>query len=346
MTHYPTATPTAGRQRNLSLECCKLLASFLVVFAHVPFPGPFGEVILCLARLSVPLFLTVSGWYSYRASSRTLAKRLGHILLLELTGSLLQIAWICFVVGYGGGNILSSLPQQIPSWETVKRWLLYDLNPYGDHLWYLTAAAQCYSVVWLYTRFTGENRSYRPLYLLGLGQLVLRFSLELSGKFYFPYYFWRNSWMMAMPLFFLGLALRQHQEALLQRLSGRTLLTLFLAGVALSIAQWHYWGFSELYVGILPAVASLMLLTQAHPGVPRKLVKAAGSFGFLSTWIYLLHLILFDVYLAFLQRRLRLWLGSAEAWAAPFLVLFASIAIALAIQALGRRRPHSKETRV
>ena len=32
------------------MECCKMLAAILIVFAHVPFPGVIAELINCYVR--------------------------------------------------------------------------------------------------------------------------------------------------------------------------------------------------------------------------------------------------------------------------------------------------------
>lgn len=47
--------------RNQSMDLAKLIASFFVVFLHVPFPGQIGQIIGCLARFAVPLFFILAG---------------------------------------------------------------------------------------------------------------------------------------------------------------------------------------------------------------------------------------------------------------------------------------------
>ena len=94
-------------QRNLSIECAKLIASFFVIFIHIPFPGTVGHGINCAARCAVPLFFAVSGYFSYRTPCGKLAKRLGLVgwccnlpggeVLAELQG---EAARIDFLVGF------------------------------------------------------------------------------------------------------------------------------------------------------------------------------------------------------------------------------------------------------
>lgn len=43
--------------RNNLLDIIKLIASFFVVFIHVVFPEPFGDIIKSFAGFAVPFFL-------------------------------------------------------------------------------------------------------------------------------------------------------------------------------------------------------------------------------------------------------------------------------------------------
>ena len=66
---------TLKNTRNLSLECFKLLAACFVVFLHIPFPGTFGQLTVCLSRFAVPLFFAVSyQWMNLRNIYRLLSE--------------------------------------------------------------------------------------------------------------------------------------------------------------------------------------------------------------------------------------------------------------------------------
>ena len=49
-------------KENKTLYFFQGLASILVVFIHVPFPGALGTVVTALARIAVPLFFMISGY--------------------------------------------------------------------------------------------------------------------------------------------------------------------------------------------------------------------------------------------------------------------------------------------
>ena len=207
-------------------------------------------------------------------------------------------------------------------------WLVWLEDPLESHLWYLSASAFCYGVFWLYTLGPGGRKDYRGLYALGFVLLCANMAMgELSRysgltvSFKVP----RSGLFLGLPMFSLGLFLREHRETLLSRLGLGLLPVVPVFGFLLTIVEWKCFGGHSLYLGHFFVLAGLLLLTFRYPGVPRSLEKAAVLCGPVSTVVYLVHLTLCDVYLGFFQWRLEGLLGSAEAWIRPLLVLGASI---------------------
>lgn len=318
------STPALTRQRNLTLECCKLVASCFVVFIHVPFPWPMGEFVLCLARFAVPMFFGISGWYSYQTPAEKLLRRMGHMLLLELAGIVIMHLWWAAAAVYTGADVLQTLLDAVPDRQAMFRWLVFNDDPYGGQLWYLSASAFAYGAFWLYVRLTGRRWGYRPAYVLGacllaghflMGELSVFTGLEIYSRNY------RSGLFMGLPLFLMGLFLREHRQKLLAKLGTPQLLALMAGGMILSVAEWKYFGIQELYFGLLLAVPALLLAASTHPGVPRWLEGPAKISGFLSTGIFLVHFAVVDIYLAFVQWRVEQYFGAAEPWLQPFGVL-------------------------
>lgn len=52
-------------KENITLYYFQGLASILVVFIHIPFPGALGTVVTAWARIAVPLFFMISGYSLY-----------------------------------------------------------------------------------------------------------------------------------------------------------------------------------------------------------------------------------------------------------------------------------------
>ena len=264
--------------RNLSLECFKLLAACFVVFLHIPFPGAFGQWIICLSRFAVPLFFAVSGWFSFGASPEKLKKRFVHILLLEIFGDMLYISWRCLRDYLAGESLYWCLRYQIPDVQALKMWLFWNVDPFAGHLWYLSATCLCYLILWAFTRL--GRKDYRPLYVTGFILLLWGFLMGEFSRFTgfrADYRICRSGLFTGLPVFFLGLFLRENREKL--KTWG---IPLLLSGIGLSILEWKTLGSYDLYIGAVMTAAGILLATSRRPGVPGWLTKAAAGFGSVS----------------------------------------------------------------
>lgn len=335
MNTAPTSAPST--RRNLTLEVCKLVAACFVVFIHVPFPGTTGNLILCLARFAVPMFFAISGWYSYRATPAKLLKRLGNILLLEAIGIAITLLWWMLAAAYTGRNVLEVLPGFLPDRHTMTRWILFNDNPFGAQFWYLSASAFAYGALWLYARLFRPRWGCGPLYALGLILLGTHLSMGEFSRFTGLEVFFRNyrtGLLYGLPMFILGLFLREYRDRLLAWLKTAYLVILLIGGLALTLTEWKLFGTYDFYMGLLLTVSALLLLTARYPGVPAHLTRPAMVCGSVSTVIFLVHMVMNDVYLGFFQWRVEQYCGTMEPWLQPLGVLALSLAAGFAWQIL------------
>lgn len=311
-------------QRNQTLEVCRIMAAVFVVFLHVPFPGVFGKTVNCLARFAVPLFFAISGWFSWQTGPEKLLRRFGRILLLEAAGISLTVLWRCTLTACDGGSVLEYLRGLIPGYEALEKWVLWNVDPYAGHLWYLSAMAACYGVLWLYTlAFHRRKIDYRPLFVIGGILLAAHFGMANLSRFtgiQVDYTVYRNAWFFGLPMFSMGIFLRQYRDRLPKK-TGRIL----ALGIALSLLERWILGPFDLPVGMVAAVAALLLLTAEHPVLPERfpwLRKAVGWFSPLSTTVYIIHLIVYEAY----QQFAAVLPDSVELWLRPVLVATLSLA--------------------
>lgn len=326
--------------RNQSMECAKLVASFFVVAIHVPFPGDFGNVISCLSRFAVPMFFAISGYFSYGAGADKLAKRMAHIFQLNLIATLLCILSKYMRMSDWNAGMLLKLQQLMPSWENVAKWVFLHINPFSGELWYLTAIWFCYGAVWGYVRFFGEKPvCYRPLYIISLTLFLIRFAvgdlLRFSGVD-IPFYIFRDGWFEGLPMFSMGIFLRQYRQQIFSnfQLTSKKLLLLFAAGFALSFLQWEQMGMMELPLGTVLQVAVLILLTAANPKLGTESAwknTLIAKFGSLSTMVYILHYQIYEDYRDFFQYRFQEILGGKEEWLRPVVILSVTLVVSLLV---------------
>lgn len=325
--------------RNMVMECTKLVASFFVLFIHVSFPGQFGHLVNCIATMAVPMFFMISGYFNYGASCAAIRRRTLHIAKLLLGGTLLYILWSCVSTELAGGSTIAYLRAAlILDPIEITNWIILHIHPYAGHLWYLNAILLCYLCFWGYTRFFPEKEvDYRPFYFLCLILLVLFLlygvimpadgsnSTGLSI---------RNGWVFGLPMFGLGMFLRQYQDRIFSayHLTSGKLLLIFFGGIAFGLFQWRTTGIGMIPFGMFFAIVAWMLWMISHPTIPVK-SKAAKtvilSFGPISTWIYISHLMFGMLYGQLLQEPLTARFGTAEPWLQPVVVLGMSLAASI-----------------
>lgn len=324
-------------QRNQSMELCKLIASFFVVFIHVPFPGQAGKLVDCLARFGVPVFFMISGYFNYQASGTAVIRRLKHIVDLILMGTVVHILWACVSTELSGGSTIAYLRAAIPDPIEVVQWIVLHIHPYAGHLWYLNGIAACYLCFWVYTKFWEEGSvNYRGFYQLCMTLFVISFLFDMvqpalgTGTEVLSV---RNGWLVGLPMFGAGLFIREYQDRIFARfgLTDKALVWLVVLGAAFSILQWYAADIGVVPFGTLFEVIGLMLLLVSHPTLVKRGTRAESRLlrcGPLSTWIYILHLMLSMAYQQLLQEPLTTLLGSSEAWLRPVIVLAISLAAA------------------
>lgn len=318
------------RQRNQAMELFKLAASILVVFVHVQFPGTVGALVVALARVAVPVFFAISGWFSYRTKPERLAKRFVHIVTLFVVAVVSAAVLGCLVAVRNGGTAAGFLRGFVPGTENLATMMLiHDSSfPNTGYTWYLIGAGICYLMLYVYVRFFGEEEvNYRPLYLFSAVLLTANLmmaemprALDMSV----PYQLQRNGLFTGLPMFTLGLFLREHRERLVKNfaLTDGKLAAVFLLGVAMTLLQWKGVGIGELPPGTVVQVAALMLLLAAHPDLN---CPGAVHAGTVSTVVYLLNFPLIGVYETFLLPLIPLGEG-VESWLRPVLVAAMSVA--------------------
>lgn len=320
--------------QNQTMDCIKLVAALWVVIIHIPFPGNAGGLIGCMGRFSVPVFFAISGYFSYQTQSGKILKRIGGILKLEALGIAVQVLCSLFLHLYNDVPLRIFYGDMKLTAEKLAQWLVLNIDPYGGHLWYLSAMAASYGMLWVYVRFFGEEQvNYKPLYLLSVALLGTHFALDefaLGLGVVLPYQLTRNALLFGLPMLSLGLFLREYGERIWKNfdLTRGKLILLILTGAALCVIEWSGIGYCEIYVGSTLMTAALLLFAAAYPTVwarPGWLSNCLSRFGSLAMWIYLLHMALYDLYQKTVQQPLDLLTGGKEDWLRPILLAATSL---------------------
>lgn len=318
--------------RNQAIECCRLLAAIGVVFIHVLFPGQLGSMVNCLAKLAVPFFFAISGYYSFNADVSRLRNRTRTILKLYVLAVILSLSWGFFrEIVIRGISPLPWLMRTMTLHNVACMFLLQTDFLGGGHLWYLLSLMLCYVVLQGYVLWKGKD--YRDLYLFSgimLTICLITESFTSATGIAVSNYLYRNTLLLGLPLFTLGLSLGQYQEKLRStyNLTPKSLLILFCLGVVVSVLQWMPFGELELPIGTLIQIFALMLLVVNAPNFVRAdslWGRTIAHFGSLSTTVYITHLIWAEIYFLLLYPLVSPRLGGMEPYLRPVLVAALSL---------------------
>ena len=322
--------------RNLSMECYKFFASFLVVLDHVRFPGIPGDLFSCLAQGTIYVFFAITGYFNWGASCKVITKRIKHILKVYITAVALYVFWCCIKTELFGGSSVAVMIQMIPDPDEAMRWLILQADPFIGSYWYFNSILVCYVIFWLYTKFfDGEKVDYKPWYIAAFCLFVINFlkgQIEpvAQSNVMSAYHMLRNAWFMGIPMFAFGMFVREYQERLVKNFGqpAGKLVAVVAGGLMLAFAQLYILGSFGVSFGLLIAIFALVILMAAYPRVPMRTKSAQWlipRFGFYSTVIYITHAIYIEMYELFLQTPMMERWGAVESYLHSLTVLALSI---------------------
>lgn len=194
--------------RNCSIDTLKCLCAILIILLHVP--SPYHDFILPVTRCAVPCFFMISGYFLYADDGRMHERIVKGIKKLSVI-----LLWSTTVFGFV--KILFAYRQHdwnILSFEMVADFLLFNQNPFGFHLWYITAYIYVLVVVWFIERYELWKIAFAVIPLLLLTDLMFgKYSLLLWGR-EFPFIWLRNWLFVGLPYFLLGAWIRKNWNSL------------------------------------------------------------------------------------------------------------------------------------
>lgn len=330
-----TTLPRTFRS-NQTTEVFRLIASLMVIFIHIPFPDTFGSAMNCLARFAVPGFFAVSGFFCYGASGEKLAKRIRNLLKLSVIAIILEALYDCVVTELAGGSTIGYLRSLIPNAESIAYCIILNAIPMRDTFWYLAAALEAMVALWLYVRFQESEGevNYRSFYTIGFLLIVGNFTMGIMGNgagnpgSILQY---RNGLFFGIPMFAMGLFLGQYWQRIVDNfaLTNLKLVVMVILCMRLSLAEWFGFGICDLMVGSVAAVLFMLLLMAKNPVISDRpgIRKLVGTFGTLSTAIYVLHPIVIDMYNDFLKQYIVE--VPEEPWLRPLIVMVITLPCAM-----------------
>ena len=191
-----------------SIDVMRIVMAFFVIAIHFPFDGKAGEVFFTYGKTAVPFFLVVCGYFLYRDDTKEMMKRLlkqtKRIFIFFIASNAFYALFYAIYLKVTEGSF-AGMKDTVSS-EALIKFLLYNLSPYSEHLWYLGSLLYALLIMLLFNKLKvlkvamfaapllvaayvvlshlgiGESYQLRNAVLVGLGYTMMGMLIRRFGK--------------------------------------------------------------------------------------------------------------------------------------------------------------------
>lgn len=312
--------------RNYGLDLLKTICAFLVICIHAPFPDLAGDILTPIARIAVPLFFMITGYYySHTKERQKEKKQIIKIFKLFASANILYIFW-SFVKAFISGESVTAFISNTFSVKSILQFMLFNESPFSGHLWYLGAILYVLVIIFLFEKKWSRQKLYPLIPVLLLMDLALgKYSLLLFGQSV-PFVFIRNFICVGLPYFLIGDMLKTRNI----RMKPAKSALLSLVFVITTLAERFILGYFNVnatrdhYISTTLLAVSLFLLALHFSGKPNNRIHESlcHTGANLSSGIYILHpifIVIISKAVEFISRYINL--SVVYSYTAPFVVM-------------------------
>ena len=282
------------KNRNMSLDVLKLIASYVVVFIHFKFSGLTGDIVDALARFAVPVFFMVSGYFAYSNSTEKIISKMKNIIKIYFWGAVIYICFYGILTLYDIG-IKGAMWYGISYFNPVivVKFIVFNVPRSSEHLWFLVALIYVYGLHYFIAKWKIKESIY-----LWIGVVLLAIHLLLgvglsSIGIVIPICVIRNFLFMGYPFYCIGMLIRKNEDLVHKKITYKRAMILILIGVIETVISYFISGKNELFVGsVLVAVSLLVISLKAKDIQINELVSMVAR---TSSGIYLIHIMLGNI---------------------------------------------------
>lgn len=301
-----------NRSRNHGLDFLKGLAACALVLAHTSFPWPYGGFFAYVVSCGVSVFFMTSGYFSFGASRSKLLHALKRTFVYLIVAYFLYLVKMLIVNGFDFKALADFLMQQVLTPQHLFKTLIFSQSMICPVAWFLISLLMCYVMKLLLGKW------FRYLGYLGFVAAFVVILPPIGSILDFPLF---NPWLWGIPFFVMGELVREHEAKLQNSLSRRMLVSLCLVAIVNNLVA-RYIGTQWWHLGNMLLTPSLFLLFGGS-GMPYNRVCRWGStYAF---FIYIVHPLV-----AFVFRQVWTTPSVLMSWLLPFIVLAATVLLAMA----------------
>ena len=237
------------------------------MFLHIRFPGLTGDILECFSRLSIILFFAIGGYLSYEVKSYGIGNKLKKLLVILFIADLIYLGWGIILNRFVEKQGIRTYLYSLSKIDRIALFIFTDIRTglFSYHLRYLTILIKINLILYFFLRGNHDRFSYGLLYLLAFTSLILFVSLTRNAAISgldSDLFILRNGIIFGIVPFMLGLLLHNYEERIISvySLNKQKLTIMILVGYTLSFLEWFGIGKTEMPLGMLLTVISLILL--------------------------------------------------------------------------------------
>ncbi|MGN0513045.1 MAG: acyltransferase family protein [Lachnospiraceae bacterium] len=262
----------------------KGISCLTVILFHCPIQNLVGDAIIYALRFPIPIFLMISGYYSYGKETylRSAGKTMRLLLFAEFVSA--SVMEVCFLTGISHTNPIDILL----STNWVKTIMFGSI--FNGTLWYLYAMFWGWLLFYMASKiphgFSILKCSIIPLLVVHIfGRMLVTKYSDINETVYL----FRSTVLFVIPFFMIGRLIAEHQELILEKLKGFRVLLLMAAGAFLIIIEYVLWHqFMDLQVSTIFVSVGMFLFALQYPDfAPSKLLTGIGH---ISQYVYIFHI--------------------------------------------------------
>lgn len=327
-----------SKQRNEMLNIMEAIAAILVVFIHFKFPGWTGNAATAIARISVPFFFSISGYFFYKHDSAkelaSIPRKIKHLLQLILCSEAVYFAYYYLLQADNCGFTFQAIANVIELeirndyCKDILNWISVFAPPLNGVFWFVGSLVVVYICMFYITKYKLQQKVFAvSLFLLVIGYVLRRILFYNGVTTLFPYE--RILPFLPFPFFMIGYYIRKYQDRF-DQISNRIYCGAFVLGIFLTLLELHVEkGEHTLYGGTLILVPAIL----SFGGKQKHYIAKSAAEKYLShigadtaTYIYMLHTIIGNICSIMVPRVLNMDpTQSLYLWLLPLLTCVASM---------------------
>lgn len=298
-----TTSTLTRAHRNELLNIFEAIAAYLVVFIHFPFPGIIGDIVTAIARISVPFFFSISGYFFYKGDNtleiKSIPRKIKNLIKLLIISEMVYFLFYLSLQIKNTGLNLTSVKSLIES-EFINYYLpnlpsrLLVLTPvFNGTAWFISSLIAVYILMYFFSKFSIQKHiSYISLVLLALGLILPSVLPILNVSTSMPYE--RAIPFLPLPFFIIGYNIGINKQKL-SNINNKVYIGLIFMGLVVVILESIINNGRTLYLGTNLIVVSMLCFASKNKSYKPKtaftnLLSHIGEQH--STVIYIMHMMI------------------------------------------------------